>query len=130
MTGSTTTTRQAVATNTYSVVNRDRKKINWLHIIYTSTATAGNRQIVIQMLDASGNVLFDIHAGAVQAASNVYHYSCQQGVYRETSFVDGSLQVPIPADWIFEGNMTLKVYDDTDTDASDTFVLTYQTEDL
>jgi hypothetical protein len=130
MAGSTTTNREVVATNTYSTVIRDRKKINWIHVVYTSTATAGNRQLVIQMLDSSGNVLFDVHAGAVQAASNTYHYSCQQGVYRETSFVDGSLQVPIPADWVFEGNVTLKVYDDTDTDGSDDFVLTYQTEDL
>ena len=100
--------------------------INWLHLIYTSSATAGNRQVKMKVEDDSANLLLDIHAGAVQAASLTYHYSFMQGVYRETSLVDNSLQVPIPKDLYLDSGWVLTVFDDTDVDSADDLVFSGQ----
>jgi len=32
-----------------------------------------------------------------------------QGVYRETALVNGTLQIPIPLDWIFQPSYTIRV---------------------
>lgn len=70
--------------------------LKWAHVRLTTTATVGNRQLRMQVQDDSANTVFDIHAGAVQAASLERHYEFMQGIYRETSFIDGAIQVPMP----------------------------------
>jgi len=41
-----------------------------------------------------------------------------QGVYRETSFIDSSIQVPVPKNLILLTGWTLRVYDETAVDAA------------
>lgn len=124
---SVSTSRVTVATNTYtSSVFREPVKFNFMQVAYTSDANAGNRQIKAAMYDSSNNLIWDSHAGAVQAASNVYHYEWMPGIYRETAFVDNSIQVPFPADMVLPANYYFKVFDDTGVSASDTMVITFQ----
>lgn len=93
--------------------------INWAHVILTTTATAGNRVMTLEVLDDSSNDVLDIHPGAVQAASNVYHYTFMQGVYREATVnttaivspVTGTLQIPIPKDLMLKPGWTIRIYD-------------------
>lgn len=86
-------------------------KLNWAHVELISTATVGNRQIAMNVKDASGNVIYSIAAGIVQAASLTRHFNFAQGVYRETAFVANEIQVPIPMDlWLSEG-FTLQFLD-------------------
>lgn len=93
-------------------------ELKWLHIILASTATVGNRQIKMEILDDDSVVRADIHAGAVQAASLTRHYLCGQGVYRETSFVNGEMHVPIPHDLILHPGWSFRVYDSAAVDAA------------
>lgn len=104
-------------------------RLNWAHLILVSTATVGNRQILMRVDDPNGNMLFDTHAGNVQAASVTRHYLFLQGIYRETSFVDGELQVPFPQDcWLGPG-FTLRFYDATAVDAAaDDMTVTFQVD--
>jgi hypothetical protein len=106
-------------------------KIHWVHVRYTSTATVGNRQIRMTILDDEGTprVRFDVHAGAVQAASLERHYEFMQGIYRETSFVDGALQVPMPHCLRLEPGWTLRIADASDVDANDDMVASLQYEE-
>lgn len=103
---------------TWTVPTNEQWKITVAHAIYTSTATAGNRLIKIILTDPDGNS-FDIHSGAVQAASNTYHYLFLQGIFRETSFVNGELQVPMPADLYLPPGWSITFKDDNDVDAND-----------
>ena len=58
---------------------------------YTSTAAAGNRQLAVQVLDASDNVLLDVRAGAVQAASLTRRYVFSVGAPDDFGFRDTNL---------------------------------------
>lgn len=78
--------------------------------ILTTDATVANRRVVLAILDGDGATVFDTHAGAVVAASQTdAHHEFLQGIYRETSFVGGALQVPIGHDVILLPGWTLRV---------------------
>lgn len=126
----TTTARVVVATNTYtSAVFSQSIKFNFMQVVYTSDATVGNRQVRAVMYDSSDNLIWDSHAGAVQAASLTRHYEWMPGIYRETSFVDDSIQVPFPSDMEVPANYYFKVFDNTNVSASDSMVITMQYKD-
>lgn len=66
-------------------------------LILTTDGTAANRRVIFRIIDDSSNNIFDSHAGAVVTASTSdQHHEFMQGIFRETSFVGGALQVPIP----------------------------------
>lgn len=125
-----TTTRTTEADNSWiSEIFREEQRLLWVHVVYTSTATVGNRQIVFQLKNTDGNVIYDAHAGAVQAASNVYHYEFMQGIYRETAFIDNAINVPIPVDLILPAGTTITIYDSANIAVGDSMVINYQSED-
>lgn len=129
--GKTETIHTTNADNSWtSPIFKKRVVLRFLHLEYTSTATAGNRQIKISVTNAAGLTATDSHAGAVQAASQVYDYEFIPGIFRETSFIADSLQIPIPVGWVIDGNYKITISDDTNVDAADTMVISYQTEDV
>lgn len=93
-------------------------KINFAYATLATTATVGNRQIVLRVLDENGNSIFDSHAGAVQAASLTLDYGFYQGIFRETTFVATEIQCPIPADLYMKAGYTLRMYDAAAIDAA------------
>jgi hypothetical protein len=99
---SSKSTRQTVATNTVTVLALGSDAyLNSACVSYTSNATVGNRQLVLQVLDSSSNVMYQFSAGAVQAASAASQfYNFMAGVARETARVNNELMVPIPFDII------------------------------
>lgn len=101
-------------------------RLLWVHLEYTSSATAGNRQIRMALKNSSGTTHSDIHAGVVQAASNTYHYSLMPGTYRETAVVDNSIQVPFPIYYILQPGWSITVYDLNNVSGADTYVLAWQ----
>lgn len=126
-----TTSRTVVAANTYtSAVQRKDVMFTWMHVIYTSTATAGNRQLRVNMLDADDNVIWDARAGTVQAASLERDYALMWGVYRETAFVDGQIHVPFPQQLILPSNYRFNIADANNVDAADSFIFTFQHRDV
>lgn len=89
-----------------------------VHAVLASTATAGNRQVLLRIQDETDTLVVDMHAGAVQAASLSRHYIFAQGVYRETSFIDGSIHVPIPPGLALLPGFDLRIYDSAAVDAA------------
>jgi hypothetical protein len=81
------------------------------HVILVSSATAGNRLLALSITDASGNLRMDVVAGAVQAESLTRHYALMKGIYRETSFVNDEIQMPIPESLFIHAGGVIRVYD-------------------
>lgn len=103
-------------------------RILWLHCIYTSDATVANRQLVMELLNGSDALRWDTHAGGTQAASLVRHYSFLVGIYRETSFLDGEIQIAMPKILIPEG-FKLRIRDTGDASSSDSMAINFQFKD-
>jgi len=78
------------------------------HVEMITDANVASRRLLIQILDASSNVVTEHTVGATQAASLTYHYELMQGIYRETSAVGLALQVPIPADFMILPEYTIR----------------------
>jgi len=115
----------ANADNSYTYIARRPIAVRWLHVLYTSTATAGNRLLSMTIKDAAGNTMYSIRAGTTQAASLARHYVFQPGIYRETAFVNNEIQVAI-APGILEAGWSLTIADENNVDAADTFDLGFQ----
>lgn len=122
------TVRTVVAANSSVQVQRSTSELIFVHVIYTSSATVGNRQLIIEIADADGDLMLDMHAGAVQAASLVRHYVFQQGVYREGSFVNDEIQIAIPTRNQFPAGWSITIKDDTGVDVADSFIVVVQTD--
>lgn len=115
--------------NTWTKKFDRNSKIVFVHVEYTSTATVGNRQLRLKLTNGAGTTVFDSHAGAVQAEGLNRHYSFAQGVYRETAFVDSQIQTPIPHGIVIGAGWSMTVFDNTNVDTNDDFVISYQVEE-
>jgi len=96
---------------TFTVPDGEMWKLNYVFTTLTTSAAAGNRQMVVDVADASGTGLWGISAGAVQAASLTRRYSYVPGTSREAAFVNTEIQVPIPENSFIPGGGTIRVYD-------------------
>ncbi len=66
------------------------------HVAYVSQGTAGDRQLVMEGLDALGNVIYEARAGAVQAATLTRYYEFAPGLEPMVAFLDTDfISVPI-----------------------------------
>lgn len=106
------------SSKTWTVPDKQVWKINWAQILLTSTDTVGDRHVRMELFDSDDNLLIDVHAGAVQAASLTRRYAFLQGIYRETAFVDDEIQVPIPQDLWIESGYKLTFEDVNEVDAA------------
>jgi hypothetical protein len=57
-----------------------------LRVELTTTATVGDRNVVVRVLDASDDVLFQFESGATQAASLTRNYNWGAGLPQSGSF--------------------------------------------
>lgn len=105
-------------------------RLSWLYVTYTSNATVGNRQLRMSLLNASDVVVANIHAGIVQAASLVRAYSFVQCMVREIAFVDNSLQVPLPSDFVIPAGWKIRVNDSAGISATDSMAVALQYNDI
>lgn len=95
-------------------------------VILTTDATVANRQLAVGVYDDAGApaLIFDNHAGAVVAASQAgVHFELMPGVPRETAVVAGSLQVPIPSNYIVRGGWTIRARLSAGGQAGDVFTV-------
>jgi hypothetical protein len=94
---------------------------------YTSTAAAGNRQLAVQVLDASDNVLLDVRAGAVQAASLTRRYVFTLGAPDDFGFRDTALLMVFLPLAILPAGYQVRVWDNKAiAAAADTMVVRMQ----
>ncbi len=96
---------------TFTVPDGYLWKLNSMLVTLVTSADVGNRQIVIEAKNELGAIVGRMSAGAVQAASTTRYYSIMQGIYRETSFVNNDIQIPLPMDTYLPAGYSLRVYD-------------------
>lgn len=102
----------------FTVPNGEMWKLLHANIKLTTTATVGNRQLRFSAMDHDGNDAGYISSGAVQAASTTRSYGFMQGIYRETSFVDSMIQVPIPIDLYLPSGAIIRFHDSAAIDSA------------
>ena len=113
----------------YTVPNGETWKLIYAFVTLTTTAGAGNRQMRFSVTDASGNEVGYISAGAVQSPGSTNSYGFMQGIYRETSFVDNMIQVPIPIDLYLPAGYSMRFYDSNAVaPAADDMIVSYSVE--
>lgn len=70
-----------------------------------TTSTVGNRVMCLQVLNEDGDQIKRLVPGNVQAASTTVYYCFLQGIYRETSVINSTIESPIPIDfYVLPGN--------------------------
>jgi hypothetical protein len=94
-------------------------KIQWIWIELTTTASAGDRQMVLEIQDAATDVVFQMRAGAVQAASLTRYYLFAPMGAEITSFRDTDfLYVPLPPVIHLPASYVIRIYDNNAVDAA------------
>lgn len=78
------------------------------HCIVVSGVGANARRLLLEVLDENSNIIIDSHAGATQAALSMKQYAFKQGIYRETSFIDNDIEVPLASDLYVPGGYTIR----------------------
>lgn len=93
----------------FVVPSNEQVELLYAHVILTTDANAANRYVEVSVLDENSVEIIDIHSGgAVPASQTNQHHTLMQGVYRETSFINNSIQVPIPADLVVAEGWTVR----------------------
>lgn len=122
-----TTLSRQTGTNTYSysaVPSSRTWHVYSLRVDYTSSATAGTRQIVVEWLDGSSNIIAAFRAGTTQAASLTRIYQGGIGLPDMTAFRDTDfLSFPIPAGWELPAGHVLRVRDNKNIHTGDSFTV-------
>ncbi len=97
--------------NTFVVPASTEYQILSVYVSLVTTATVGNRQMAVQALDASDNILIGARAGIVQAASLTRVYNFAPGLPQDTAFRDTDyLAVSLPSIFLAPGQK-LRVWD-------------------
>lgn len=87
-------------------------QVLWIFVRYASTGDAGNRQLEIQLLDDSNNLIGDFRAGATQAASLVRQYMFAPALADLTAFRDTDyLMTPLPPTTFLPAGYSVRVFD-------------------
>lgn len=81
----------------------------WIEL--TTTATAGNRQLCIEIQDDSSDVIAQIRVGAVQAASLTRYYLLAPNVTELTSFRDTDYLSTLLPPLVLPAGYKIRVYD-------------------
>lgn len=90
--------------------------IQSIRVELTTTATAGDRQIVVQVRDDADDIVDEAIAGAVQAASLTRNYHFGAGRSDLTAFRDTDhLETPIQP-WVLPAGYDLRIFDNNAVD--------------
>lgn len=103
---------------TFTVPNNYVYEVLYCGVELTTSATVGNRQMVILITDDQDNQIIEFPAGAVQAASTTRYYNFCQGGSRETSFTNSTLNVPICDELVVPEDYKIVIKDDAAIDAA------------
>lgn len=98
---------------TFTVPTAKEYQILWIWVEYTSTATAGNRQLCIEIQDAAGDVIAQAaRVGTVQTASLTRNYlfapaAADLLAFRDTDYIT----TPLPPTLFLSAGQKVRVYD-------------------
>lgn len=90
-----------------------------IRLEFTTTATANNRQIVIQWRDDGDDVVGEVKAGVTQAASLTYYYEFGPALADLTTLRDSDwIMTPLPPTLFLPAGYNLRIYDNNAVDAA------------
>jgi len=82
----------------------------WVEL--TTTADAGNRQMCVEIQDGADDVVLQVRAGIVQAASITRYYTFAPGVVELEAFRDTDyLSTAFPAGLVLPATFDVRIYD-------------------
>lgn len=97
---------------TFTVPASTEWQVLWVWVQYTSTAAAGNRQLVVEVRNAANNVIGQFRAGAVQAASLTRYYQFGASMADLQAFRDTDwLMTPLHPGLLLQAGDQVRVYD-------------------
>jgi len=106
-------TASAVAGNVetqFTTPDNTQRRFLFGNLLLTTDATVADRWVRLHLSDDAGNNILCLCAGNSVAASQTdQRFSYLQGVYREASFINGVIQVPIAKDLILPPGYRLDV---------------------
>lgn len=83
-----------------------------IRVEYTSTATVGDRQLALQLLDTDDDVVEEYRPHLTQAASLTYNYQFAPGLAQDTAIYDTDhCTTPLPPTFIIPAGYDLRIYD-------------------
>lgn len=108
---------------TFTVPTEERWHVFAIYVELTTTATVGNRQLLVDFRDDSNNVLARVVPGITQAASLTYNYSIAPGFAQQTSITgltneDNTLMTPMPPTMLLLPGYDIRIYDEATVDAA------------
>ena len=81
-------------------------------IEFVSDGTGGDRQLEIQILDQTDDIIASMKVGVVQPASKTRKYLLAPGVSDLTAFRDTDfLTTPLPSNWVILGGYSIRIFD-------------------
>jgi len=87
-------------------------QIQTIWVDYTSDGNAGNRQLCVELQSPGTDVVLQIRAGAVQAASLTRYYFFASGVVDMTAFRDTDyISNVFPSDLVIPAAYIIRIYD-------------------
>ena len=90
-----------------------------IRLEFTTTATVGDRQLVIQWRDDSDDIVGEVKAGIVQAASNTYYYEFAPALADLLAVRDSDwLMTPLPPTLFLPAGYDLRIWDNNAVDAA------------
>lgn len=101
----------------FRVASDNWEQVLWIWVEYTSTATAGARQLCLELQDYAGDVIAQWRPGVTQAASLTYYYcfapsNADLTAVRDTDYV----MTPIPPTIILPAYYYVRIYDNNAVD--------------
>lgn len=99
--------------NTFTVPANTEYQILSVYVSLATTATVGNRQMAVQALDSSDNILIGVRARVTQAASLTYTYNFAPGLSNDAATYDTNpIYVGVAMPMIFlTAGQKLRVWD-------------------
>jgi len=93
-------------------------EILWIWVEFVSTATVGNRNLVVVFRDGSDDIICSFEPGVAQAASLSRYFLFAENLPRETAFFNTCrLYHPLPKT-ILPAGYSIRIYDSAAIDAA------------
>lgn len=103
---------------TFTVTATEEWQIQSIWVELATTATAGNRQLVVEIQDGSSDVIFQVRAGVTQAASLTYYYAFGPNLVDLTAVRDSDyVSTPMPP-LVLPAGYIVRIYDNNAVDAA------------
>jgi len=103
---------------TISLTTNQFHVLESIYVTYSATATAGDRQLEVQAKNAAGTVVWQVRAGAVQAANTARKYFFAAGAPAASAFIDTEFLYCFMPSVFLPGNFTVRVFDNNAVDAA------------